>query len=365
MANGCTCRAVFVMLMTVSAAVARAAVELPAGTIHVERAAIMDMSGFEQPMVAATLFLPSGWQTQGGVVWGAQFMCTNGYAFSWSATSPDGQTTIAVLPGEAWSWNNYGAAPSNPGCQSAPYTSLEQYLAGLVPRLRAGARITGFRPRPDLAQQFAHLNRVDAMPMGELRAWIEAGQIDVEFIDNGRNVIGYIAATAQMSLMRTNAGMGVMDAFNGATFPAFAATAPPEQFNERFVEAIRRSIKVAPQWEARIAGHNRVIAADAMRETQKRGRIMAEANAEIARIREEAWSAYQESSDRRAREFGEVIRGVETYQDPNAPGGQAELSNLYDNAWRLSDGSYVLTNDASFEPYRDLGKEGTRLEAAP
>ena len=35
------------------------------------------------------------------------------------------------------------------------------------------------------------------------------------------------------------------------------------------------------------------------------------------------------------------------------------------HAWRLNDGSYVLSNDATFEPWRDLGVEGHRLEAAP
>ena len=57
-----------------------------------------------------------------------------------------------------------------------------------------------------------------------------------------------------------------------------------------------------------------------------------------------------------------MIRGNETYNDANAAGGQVELSNLYDHAWRLNDGSYVLSNDASFEPWRDLGLEGKRLE---
>jgi len=51
-----------------------------------------------------------------------------------------------------------------------------------------------------------------------------------------------------------------------------------------------------------------------------------------------------------------------TYNDPNAPGGQVELSNLYNHAWRLNDGSYVLSDDAAFEPFRDIGVDGKRLE---
>jgi len=153
-----------------------------------------------------------------------------------------------------------------------------------------------------------------------------------------------------------------MDALTGATFGAFAATAPNGQLNFAVAEAIRRSLKTNPQWQARIANHNAAIGRVALEESRKRAQIINETNAEISRIRQEAWNSYQESADRRAREFGELIKGVETYSDADAPTGQVELSHLYDNAWRLNDGSYVLTNDTSFEPYRDIGLDGRRLD---
>jgi hypothetical protein len=162
--------------------------------------------------------------------------------------------------------------------------------------------------------------------------------------------------------MRTDAGTGVMDALNGSTLPAWAASAPKDEFNAGLFEAIRRSIKPDPRWEARINQHNSAIAQVALRESRKRSEAIARSNEEIAKIRQEAWSSYQESSDRRFREFGEALRGVETYRDPDAPTGEVELSHLYGNAWRLNDGSYVLSDDANFEPYRDLGLEGKRLE---
>jgi hypothetical protein len=124
-------------------------------------------------------------------------------------------------------------------------------------------------------------------------------------------------------------------------------------------------MKPNPQWTTRIANHNNAIGRVALQESQRRSQILQQSNAEIAQIREQAWNASQESSDRRAREFGELIRGVETYNDANAPGGTVQLSGLYNNAWRLDDGSYVLTNDASFEPYRDVGVAGKPLEQTP
>ena len=57
-----------------------------------------------------------------------------------------------------------------------------------------------------------------------------------------------------------------------------------------------------------------------------------------------------------------MLSGVQTFDDANAPGGQAQLSNLYSQAWRLNDGSYVLSNEAGFDPWRDLQVEGQKLE---
>ncbi len=364
------CREGFTALTTITAALlgllagACGAAGLPPGAIRFEKAMIVDATGFEAPMAATTLFLPAGWRTQGGVFWGQEFMCTNGYNYNWVATAPDGLTSIAVLPQAKWETNNYGAGPSTPGCQAAPFTNVRQYLESVVQRWKPGARVLDFRPREDLMRELAQLSSVRPMPMGELRTWVEAGEILFAFNDRNNDMRGSVAAAAIFSLSRTNAGNGLpqMDALTGYTYPAYGVTAPNGQLNLGFFDAIRRTMKENPQWSARIANHNNAIGRVALQESQRRSQILQESNAEIARIREEAWSAYQESSDRRAREFGELIRGVETYNDSNAPGGTVQLSNLYNNAWRLDDGSYVLTNDSSFEPYRDLGLAGKPLE---
>ena len=337
---------------------------LPPGAIHVDRAVIVDATGFEAPMAASTLFLPRGWQTQGGVFWAREFMCTNGYNFMWSAHSPDGTTTISVLPQERWETNNFTGGASTPGCQPAPYRNVQQYLESAVQRWRPGSRPLDFRLREDLQRELAQLNAVTPTAMGEMRTWVEAGEILFAFNDRGTDMRGSVAAVVVFSSSRISggAGMPTMESLSGFALPAYAVTAPNGRLNLPFFEAIRRTMKANPQWEARLAKHNSAIARVALEENRKRAAIIAQSNAEIAEIREQAWNAQQESSDRRAREFGELMRGVETYNDANAAGGQVQLSNLYDHAWRLDDGSYVLTNNSNFEPWRDLGLAGNRLE---
>ncbi len=335
----------------------------PRAVLRFEKAMIIDATGFEAPMAATTLFLPAGWKAQGGVLWGNQFACTNGYNFDWHAQSPDGSETITVLPQTRWESNNYGGAASTPGCRAAPFTTSRQYLEALVQQWHPGARPLDFRQREDLMQLAASYNKNTPMPLGFSKTWVDAGELLFSFNEGGRDMRGSATATVVFSLLRTQAaGTQQMDALTGFAFPGYGVTAPNGKLNLTFFEAIRKTMQQNPQWSQRIANHNGAIAQVAIEEGRKRAAIIASSNAEISKIREEAWNASQESADRRAREFGELIRGVETYDDPNAPGGTVQLSDLYNNAWRLNDGSYVLTNDANFQPYRDLGVEGQQLE---
>ena len=335
------------------------------GMLRFDRAIILDASGFEQPMAASTMFIPHGWQTTGGVEWGNEHACTNGYNFNWMAVSPDGSSSITVLPQFKWEANNYRAPPSTPGCSFAPYTNVQAYLQAVVQRWRPGARILDFRRRADLESRMAQLNVSQPTAMGDLRTWVEGGEMLFAFEQQGRDMRGSVSALVIFSVSRTNAGsgMGVMEALNAMALPAYGVIAPNGQLNLAFYEALRQTIKTNPQWEQRLSNHNLAIARVAREEGAKRAAIIAKSNDEISRIREQAWNSYNESSDRRAREFGELIRGVETYSDANAPGGTVELSHYYDNAWRLNDGSYVLSNDVNFDPGRDLGVDGQRLEA--
>jgi len=337
---------------------------LPPGALRAQMVEIMDTNGFERPLPAAFGFIPVGWRAQGGIQWGQQFMCTNGYNFNWVAQSPDGLQTVAILPQAKWETNNYGAGPSTPGCGSAQITSVQQYLQQLIARSPLGARVLDYRARPDIAARFRHLNVATPTAMGEMRTWVESGEAQFAFNQQGRDMRGILVATGVFSLMRStgvNPGQ-TMDALTGFVFPGFAATAPNGQFNAQFAEAIRQSFLPNPAWEAQISRHNSAISRVAAEEIRKRGKAISETNDYISLLRQQTSDMRAKSDERRQREFGETIKGVETYDDANAPAGRVELSSMYNHAWRLNDGSYVLSNDAGFEPYRDLGVEGRHLE---
>jgi hypothetical protein len=64
-----------------------------------------------------------------------------------------------------------------------------------------------------------------------------------------------------------------------------------------------------------------------------------------------------------ATSHARTLREVEHYRNPS--GGTVELPNHYRPAWKLRDGSCVLTDSPAFDPGRDLGVAGEKLQLAP
>lgn len=347
-----------------SAAPVNAPKALPQGAHRVKRVEIMDPSGFEKPLVAYTIMLPVDWRSQGGVVWGQNMACgSSGYDMNFAAMSPDGRTGVQLIPSANWTWNNFSGPQNN--CIFAPIQSAQQYLEFFVSQARPGARVIDFRPRADLAEPLKQMNSVMPMAGGEQRSWVDAGEVLIGYSANGVDTRETVAAVVYVNhaRMEGGVGMGQMEFLSGAAMSAWSMRAPNGQLDFTFSELIRKSIVAAPEWSQRIARHNAKISQTNLKGARDRSEIIAQTNSEILDIQMQTWRSGNESSDRMQRESTEAIMGVETYNDPYY-GGTVQLDHTYDNAWQLNDGSYVLTNDAMFEPYRDLGVDGQRLEAA-
>lgn len=338
---------------------------LPSGAVQVRREQIIDRNGFGKPLPAIMTFVPVGWQTQGGIQWSLQNPCGSGYNINFKATSRDGRSGYHFFPMEQWQWNSMGT-PAVMGCPVAQVTSVRQYMEGLVQRGRPGARWLDFRQRPDIVANLKHLQQVTPTPMGEIRAWVEAGEALIGYRQNGLEMRETMAVAVAFSLMRTTPMMGMpgTEYLTAATLPGFSMFAPHGQLNFRLAEMIRKSAKPTPEWSARIAQHNAKISNIQLQGARDRARITAQTGEEIRQMQADSWRIYNESSDRLARERSEAIRGVETYNDPYY-GGSVQLDSSYNHAWQLNDGTYVLTDDPSFNPYKVFGQDGKQLRPLP
>ena len=338
--------------------------------LRVQRAEIMDRRGFEKPMVAYTLFVPAGWRGEGEVEYSPPNGCGPDQRLNWKASEPGGVGAVQIIAEEKWTFSNIPQQPDN--CLHARVGDARSYLQWWVQRNRPGAQVLDYRPRPDLAEPFKRI----AQEGNGIRSWGDAGEILIGYQQNGRPVREAISS-ASFFILTTFPGMNgqQMEMLYGVTAAGFAMRTPGGELDFKAAEALRQSIRSAPEWQSRMnrvmaergqiqADHNRRMGEINRQGAADRSAIIANTAREVNEIQMGTWQSRNQSMDRQQRESVESIRGVETYNDPHY-GGTVQLSNQYQHAWQLRDGSYLLTDDPNFDPARTLNVQGQRLRPTP
>lgn len=357
-----------VVVASAASATAAQPQSLPPGAYRVQKAQVVDRNGFEKPMTALTLLIPAGWRTQGGISWQqSQAECGRlPTCVEWRAESPDGLSAIEFIPEQKWTGNNFLPPGYQQTCPNVSIMNVRDYLAWFVPQVRPNARILDYRQRPDFTEQLAHFNRNDSSVGGEMRTWVEGGEVLLAYNHQGRELREIVAVTAIFMLSRMP-GLNPGEVYQSlaiTTLPGYAVRAPNGQLDFQLAELVRKSIQRDPQWGAKMDEHNRVMTGINRRGAEERHKITMDTQREIAEIHRRSYEDRQAVQDRQHEEFSQVIRGVDTYVDTTSR-EHIELPNTHNYVWRLNDDSYILTNDINFQPNRDLGIEGRQLEVAP
>ncbi len=337
---------------------------LPSGSYRMQRAQILDRNGFGREMTAYNLFVPAGWQTQGQVVW--QNKTTpcgpNAVHVDWATFSPDGSRVMHILPAETWMGNNLPMAGTQQDCPNVGMTNVRDYLQWYLQRNRPNARILEYRDRPDIIKDSLHLNDTQRIGNSETRSWIEAGEVLIAYEVGGVEVRETIAIPTFFIHNRMPDAMGgVMEILTISAMPGLASRAPAGELDFQLIETVRSSIKADPQWQAAMFEHQRKMNEINAKGSRDRHNINMETIRAVGEINSQIYENRTASSDRMHHQTIQAIRGVDTYADPTTH-ERFELPYTHENAWRLDDGTFILTNDANFEPYRDLGLDGRQME---
>lgn len=324
-----------------------------------QRITIMDTNGFGAPIPAMTINVPAGWQpVQGGVIWDAQAPCGNSPRHEWRTQSPDGQQAVEMLPTEVWQFNNLPNMQGLPTpCPMWRIGTVRDYLQSLVQRKRPGARILDFRARPDLIRFPPPPNTAQD------RYWKEAGEVLIAYTANGvdmREDIGAVVQFHQSTLAGTGPG-DVRIFVNGFSMPALAIRAPAGQLDMAMLSRVSQSAQVDPQWQARMDQHNGVLARQGLKGQAERGQIIRRTGQEVAAINNDTWRSGDISRDNMHQANIDSINNVQRYQDPTT-GGEVQLDNRYDHAYRTGDGTYIQSNDPNLNQQGALGADAEELE---
>jgi len=352
---------------------------LPNGVFEMSRVRIMDPSGFDRPIPAASALIPAGWRFEGGIVWGPHGVCGSDYAAKWQAVSPDGASSFQMVPVSQWQGHR-SAYPSDPqpnACPQAFYTSVREYLEASAQQLFPGARPLDYRALDQevqpLRDMMARLPPLPPVQGFQSMTSIDAGELLVGFEENGREMRASLSANATIARTRIadiiNPGRIAFESVQGTPSGLIVVKAPNGQLDLGLRRRVLSSIRYEADWSQRVSAFN----ARKQAEADKTNRAILEINAAGSRERLAASQSAHESrmsslrattdimngiyndrqlsSDRQQRERIEAIRGVETYHDPVA-GAPVQLDNTYQHAWRVTnrDNTFILTNDVNFDP---------------
>jgi hypothetical protein len=352
-----------------------------------KRFSISDEHGFERPMRALSVLLPTDWQFQGAVQYAKAAGCpSNLVGLSFRASSADGREGIEMFPNIAWQWsedpntvrmlqtNNqqmsrFGAQ----GCPVMPAMPAAEYLkTALLPRVRSGARVLGVEPMPALSQEVEAKTREQEQLAGRMgvrvRMRSDVARIRIEYQLAGQTVeewliaVTYDAGIPGPSMNMRTGRMGQAMFYSCAATYLFGLRAPQGQLPslERFFLMVLSTVQLDPEWQNRVTQVVNKMQADNSNAAMQRSAIIAQSGRETSDMINRGYAERSKIQDSTAKQFDQYIRGVQSYRNPNT-GETVELSNEYAHAWGNGSNEYVLTDSANFNPNAVLNGNWTAL----
>lgn len=346
---------------------------------------VMDREGWGEPVEAFRLLIPSDWKTDGGVRWVSDLGCPNNIIhLEFRATAPDGVTGIEFLPSYTWASSDdpmmqniiQQQAQSRAGCQIGPVAGAVDFLRQmLVPQLRREASVVSAEPLPSattaLQRTFATINQQYATNGLQAMRTGDVGRVRLTYTIGSRDVEEWISASV---IANVSVGMNSAAALQGdynATSRNYQLTgqeiqvarAPRGHLDSQasLFSLIFQSVQVNPRYVAAVTQFYANIGRINAQANADRARIWKEAQAHIEKTRRETNEYQQQVQGRINEQFGQTIRGVDSYIDPKSH-ERVELSAGYQNAWSNGKGEYILSESVNFDPRAALQEDWTMMK---
>jgi hypothetical protein len=347
---------------------------------------VIDRGGFEKPMPALHMMVPTDWQFEGQVSYGTGTGCIPDMAQgSFQAHSADGALVLEGFPMFSWRYadnpltqrameqeNRSMAQFKRKPCPVAPPVSAAELLRQMViPKYRPGKSIAGVEPLPEFAETMRLRLGLPkdgaAAPGGPSRAAtrVDAARARLQYDDGGRAVEEWITAVTVITATPGFAapGQGTPYYYDCHGVMMLALRAPRGQLagQDKLFKLMGSTLRRDPQWGARIdqmiAKSNQVV----QQEQQKRQAIVNQTQQDIFRMQQEGAAHRAAAAQSSFEASDQIIRGVQTYRNPET-GSTFELSNQYNHAWMNGSNEYIMSDDPNFNPNAHLNGSWTALQ---
>jgi len=352
---------------------------------RMKKVALVDRFGFEKPLPAISMLIPSDWKFEGDVAYPKGMPCGEMVKLSFRAQSPDGKLALELFPAYVWQWaddpasrrmmqsvNQQGQKFGKAGCDlMQPAHAADFVTKTMAPKVRPGARVLGVDAIPGLSESLkkqAQQAQAQAQQMGlKVRISAESARAKVAYDLKGVPVEEWLSTvvTVHARPMPVFAGgrMGETTSYTEEARLLFAMRAPAGQLeaNQKLFQLIVSTMSIEPDWQARVVQVQTNVAAIQQKGEADRQQIRQQSAEDIRRIQNETYQSQQRAQDVQHQQFSQYIRDVETYRDPNS-GERVELSNQYGHAWSNGAGEYILSDSPSFNPNAHVNGSWTEMQ---
>lgn len=333
---------------------------------------VIDAQGYAQPMVSATMLIPTDWQSQGATLW-VKDKC-NPIQTSVRATGPDGRA-FEIFPAYNWLWADdptflrqtaaqqarLGAHP----CDVTPAMGATEYLKRNLGKLRPNAKLGSIEPATKLMQALQDQARQGEQAAAQYRLQKrirpDVVRAHITYDLNGKSMEEWIVAATVIT-----GTAGLKGEYNYSCRGTMIAERAPRgqlESSEKLFDLINSTFRVDQAWQARVTQSALAIQQIRQKGAQDRAKIVAKNAEDIRNIQRESYENQQRGQDQSAAGYSQYLRGTETYQNP-ATGQKVDLDSKYGNAWTNSNGEYLLSDQAGFDPNTVLQGSWTQMQHA-
>jgi hypothetical protein len=330
----------------------------------------MDQNGYERPMPSVSMIMPADWQYQGATQWNVKDAC-NGIQTRLVANGPDGRG-FELFPYYTWAWADNPAylqqdfatkaRMGTHACDVMPPMGAQDYLRRVLPRIRPNAQVVAVEPMPKimqlLQQQARQTEQLAAQYQLRQRVRSDVVRARLRYSQNGQPVEEWLVVVTT-----STATTGVMGTNYSNVAASFAERAPQGRLeaSEGLYEMVLGSIRVNPEWQARVSGTSSAIFNSEHAEIAKRSAITTQLGDDMSNIRRQGAENKQRSEDHIFGQFSQASRGVVTYRNPRS-GETFDFSNTYSHAWVNDRNEFVLSDQEGWDPNTALKGNWTALQ---
>lgn len=332
--------------------------------IILKRFRVEDKTGFDNPVEVSSFLLPANWQVNSSVQWNLYSKCMpEKIQASINAKSLDGEYELMLYPVTQFDWSTdpvqldamrRGFYPVV--CNLSPPLDAAGYIANtLAPYVNAKSKSARIIPSLQQLMDSIAMQQTQLARQAGNSAYTHRGSAaegSLQFADGKEGIAFCTVMQTIVTMPGTQGGM----ASNIQGYVSLRVVLKYKTGNEAMARKIMStffsSTKLNPTWFKAVTNFyialGKNIQDQNWKHIQEVHAVQQQMGDNIIRSWEQKNAASTAEYSKNNDGFGQYLRGVDSWTDEG--GNKVELTSGYSNAWQKADGSYLLSNDVSFDP---------------